>query len=337
MRQNRFDFLEISEDTPDQAPQEEVGPRLRPVAPERETRAGTRPVPQAPGRGRLALLETMGELGDDLGRFRWPLGLAIDHMENVYVADTMRNRIQKITPNNEAYGYCGPGNGVGEISKPSDVAVDNRMFIYILEMGNHRITKLSQDGTYLGTMGSRGNGYGRLSSPEALCLDFFNNILVADTDNNLIQKLDARGRYLEQYAFDEIDGILEPRGVWASQEGEIIVCDTGNGRLVHADRSGRVRGVFAGNETVPLRSPVSACRDTENNIWVVDTVHDCVAKFAPDGTFLTRVGPDLGSSGRLNDPRGIVFGPDGDFYVADTGNHRLLRFGYREQQPRRYY
>jgi len=170
MRRDRFDFLEIAE-APHAPAEEEL---LLPSVDDLPPQGATPTVRHHATGGRLALLETIGEAGQEIGRFSSPSGLCVDGADNLYVADTMRHRIQKITPQDEAYGYGGVGEGAGQFRMPSDVVVDPRSFIYVLEMGNHRITKLTQDGTYMCSIGGRGDGFGRFRSPEAVCMDRFN-------------------------------------------------------------------------------------------------------------------------------------------------------------------
>ena len=161
-------------------------------------------------------------------------------------------------------------------------------------------------------------------------------MFIADTGNGVVQKFDATGRYLEQYDFAEVEGVRAPAGVWVSPGGELLVCDPEVGYVIFADLRGRVQGVFAGDHTHRLGGPTAACRDPEGSLWIVDSGYCCILKYAPDGTFLAKLGPGLGPNGPLRDPTDIALAPDGDFYVSDTGNHRVLRFGYREAGWRGY-
>ena len=70
---------------------------------------------------------------------------------------------------------------------------------------------------------------------------------------------------------------------------------------------------------------------------MADTWNHRIQKFTGDGTFLTQWGGfiDLGNADEANDsdkgtkfygPRGVAIGPDGNLYVADTGNKRISIF-----------
>ncbi len=50
-------------------------------------------------------------------------------------------------------------------------------------------------------------------------------------------------------------------------------------------------------------------------------------KFSSDGTYLTQWGTSGRSEGQFDLPEGVATDADGNVYVADTFNHRLVRFG----------
>jgi DNA-binding beta-propeller fold protein YncE len=78
----------------------------------------------------------------------------------------------------------------------------------------------------------------------------------------------------------------------------------------------------------------------DGNLWVVDAGNDRFQILAPDGTFLETWGESGSAAGRFDFSAGsgdgsvrggwrrgdIAFAPDGSFFVADTGNHRIQKF-----------
>jgi hypothetical protein len=83
-----------------------------------------------------------------------------------------------------------------------------------------------------------------------------------------------------------------------------------------------------------FRRPTHAAADAAGNVFVADTGNHAVRlvradaartveTVAGDGTAGAEVGP--GTETRLRSPQGIAVAPDGTVYVADTGNHRILR------------
>jgi tripartite motif-containing protein 71 len=78
------------------------------------------------------LLIQWGSTGDDDGQFVYPRGLGVDSEGNVYVADTLNNRIQKFS--NDGV-FLDKWNSQSSI--PTDVAVDNDGNIYEAYYPNH--------------------------------------------------------------------------------------------------------------------------------------------------------------------------------------------------------
>jgi DNA-binding beta-propeller fold protein YncE len=80
--------------------------------------------------------------------------------------------------------------------------------------------------------------------------------------------------------------------------------------------------------------PAGLAIDPRGNLWVVDGGNDRFLIFAPDGTFLETWGTSGAADGEFNFfsashdwGRGdIAFDAAGNFYVADTGNHRVQKF-----------
>ena len=95
-----------------------------------------------------------GSFLDGIGtnaRFNYPGGLAVDSVGNVYVSDTVNNRIRKISSSGVVSTLAGSGNtgsfdGIGELSSfnyPVGLAVDSFGNVYVSDTQNHRIRKIT--------------------------------------------------------------------------------------------------------------------------------------------------------------------------------------------------
>ena len=82
-----------------------------------------------------------------------------------------------------------------------------------------------------------------------------------------------------------------------------------------------------------FNQPLGLTQDAAGNIYVADTGNHTIRRIAADGTVSTLAGlagtigaaDGTGAAARFNSPGAIAIGPDGDLYVADSGNHLVRR------------
>ena len=74
-------------------------------------------------------------------------GVAVDLAGNIYVADTLNNRIQIFdSVGNLLNNFGSLGAAIGFFSKPNDIDVDANGVIYVADSENHRIQMLNGAG-----------------------------------------------------------------------------------------------------------------------------------------------------------------------------------------------
>ncbi len=138
--------------------------------------------------------------------FSQPFGVAVDRLDNVFVADTANNVIRKITPDGVVSTFAGAvtatsgfANGIGtaaSFNSPSSVAVDSGGNVFVADTYNNAIRKITPAGvvsTLAGT-GQRSfdNGVGTVAGfnhPYGVAVDRLGNVFVADTGNYAIRKI----------------------------------------------------------------------------------------------------------------------------------------------------
>jgi sugar lactone lactonase YvrE len=133
---------------------------------------------------------TIGSSGSGDGQFNGPVGIAIDSANDLYVADSGNNRIQKFNSAGTfvtKWGTMGTGNG--EFNAPQGVAVDTVGTVYVGDTGNNRVQLFSNTGTFLEVCGSAGSGDGQFSGPADVASNSAGTFFyVADRDNFRVHK-----------------------------------------------------------------------------------------------------------------------------------------------------
>ena len=204
-------------------------------------------------------------------RFNYPIGLAVDSKNNVYILDTHNNAIRKMTPDGTVTTFAGNGtagyaNGKGRnamFDSPIGICIDMFDNLYIVDANNKAIRKITPDGTtstYLNTdfkgftdstiyysrkklsfaSSITNTGGGVAVSPDA------KKLYIADGGANVIFKVDVEKKYVT------------------------VIAGTGNPGW--RDGEGR-KAIF--------NSPVEIIADGQENIYICDYRNNCIRKIKP--------------------------------------------------------
>jgi uncharacterized protein (TIGR03663 family) len=133
-----------------------------------------------------------------------------------------------------------------------------------------------------------------------------------------------------------------PRDVAIAADGSIFAVDMRNARVQHYAADGTFIGQFSslGHGDGQLwregsRGPTGIAVGADGFVYVADTWNYRIQKFTPEGQFVAKwgtyvnlvTGTQAGERSGLYGPRGIAIGPEGDLYVTDTGNGRVVVYG----------
>ncbi len=198
-----------------------------------------------------------------------PLGVAVDALGNVYIADALNHRIRRIDILGVIETIAGSGDGVSEenftgdyggdagpatsalLARPDNVAVDDMGNVYIADTFNHRIRKVDASGiidTIAGTgeLGFGGDGgpavQAQLNYPGGVAVDGAGNVYIADAENHRIRVVDSTGviRTIAGTGEDGFGGdggpavqaqLNFPSGMALDDAGNVYIADTENHRI----------------------------------------------------------------------------------------------------------
>jgi tripartite motif-containing protein 71 len=133
-----------------------------------------------------------GIRGSDSNQFRNPYGIFVDVNLDLYVADSMNDRVQLFS-SGESYGITVAGsqspNPTITLDYPSVIVLDAEKYLFILDLVNHRIVRSGLNGfrCLIGCYG-KGSQSNQWSDPFSFSFDRSGNMFVADSSNHRIQK-----------------------------------------------------------------------------------------------------------------------------------------------------
>ena len=185
-------------------------------------------------------LGTWGVAGSEEGQLRGPSGIEFDAEDNLYVVDSLNDRVQEFTKRGEYIsGWGETGAGEGQFNRPWGITIDNAGDVYIASWGNHRVQKFSPSGEFVMSFG----GDGELLNPSGVAVDSDGDVYVTDWGNNRVQIFEADGTVITALYGDATQ--LSKAGVYnISRDAESMKKLRANeGIMEHLARFGRPIGI----------------------------------------------------------------------------------------------
>jgi uncharacterized protein (TIGR03437 family) len=284
-----------------------------------------------------------------------PAGMAADAHGNLYFADTVNNRIRRISPDGQitTVAGAGPAAFAGDggpatsafLNQPMGVTVDSSGNLFIADTGNNRVRSVTAQGI-IGTVAGNGNaGYfgdgsnalsAALHAPRAVAIDNNGTLYIADTldhrvrtvINGVIDIFAGRGQGFGGDGGNAVNALLNlPSSLAVDSGGNVYIADEANGRVRKVSPLGVITTVASG-----LADPRGVALDSAGNLYVTEAGQNDVRRIGADGSNTVIAGNGqccytndgaAATTASLNSPWGVAVGPNGNIYVADSGNNAI--------------
>jgi len=177
--------------------------------------------------------------------FLTPVGIAVDPMTNIFVADSDNAVVRKLTPSGTNWVVSTYATGLLD---PERVAVDRWGNVFVTDGNANAIDRVSPTGDAYtwagnGTSGSQdGTGTAaRFAGPAGIAVDILGNIYVADSGNATIRKITQNA---------VVTTLAGQAGVGGAVDGSLTNATFGNSQGIATDTSGNLYVADEANQTI---------------------------------------------------------------------------------------
>jgi DNA-binding beta-propeller fold protein YncE len=316
--------------------------------------AQSEPANQPPA-GEPRFLAEWGSEGSEPGEFHFPIGIAINKADEIFITDFYNDRMQKFSTDGKLLAVL-PVAGT-----PGGIAISDSGLIFLSHFAEKkreertadRISVYDPSGKFLREWGRTGSEDGEFDCPGGLAVSHDGRVYVADQTNRRVQVFDADGKlHFKWGEYGSKEGqfggrvsirsrVGGPQFVAFDSQGHLYTTEGSEGRIQkftaegkfllawgdNQDKPGSFGGVFTGfkDRKATLQGPVGICVDKHDRIWVT-SVGGRVQQFTSDGKFLRGFGNSGTEPGQFYAPHGLAFDSRGHLYVVDAFNHRIQKF-----------
>ena len=197
-------------------------------------------------------------------------------------------------------------SGGEELSPPSGLCLTSEGNILLTDDFNHRIQVYDPQFNLLFSFGEKGKEQGQLQYPKGITVDKDGNIFVADSWNHRIQKFNSKGIPLLSFGTcgDGLGELNEPYDILIDPSGVLIVVERYNHRIQFFDKDGKSLG-WVGQRGTTLEENLADLYETPFNLL---------------------------ASPLFEFPTSIAVDSCGNYFVTDSGNHRIRKFNNNWQE-----
>ena len=165
-----------------------------------------------------------------------PAGLAWDAgARQLYVLDSLRNRIAVFDGNGALLRNMGAGGGSGDgqFNHATHLSMDADGVLLVTDALNFRIQMLDREGRFVAKFGQAGTGAGDFAAPKGVAVDGADHYYVVDALCDVVQIFDKQGQLLLAFGGhgDQPGQFSLPAGIFISADDNVYVADAYNQRV----------------------------------------------------------------------------------------------------------
>ncbi|GAB4501631.1 MAG: hypothetical protein Fur0035_11740 [Anaerolineales bacterium] len=304
----------------------------------------------------VGTIGTTGVPGSDDAHFNYPIQVAFDSLNRLYVVDDGNFRVQRCESSapwtswvcSTFYGETGvQGSDLGHMSFSDGIGIDPSDNIFLADGGNERVLKCDTAAScavFVGETGIPGSDNAHFNYANDVAIDASGNVYVSDPDNFRVQKFNSAGVYQSTLGVTGVPyppnttHLNNPWGIAQAADGGFYVTENMGYRLIKLDTNGAQQwavgeaGVY-GNDNAHFGVwwgglEGSPAVDASGRVYVGDTPNDRVQIFNADGTYYNTLGTGSGTGNyQFGCPTDIAIRQNnGDIYVMDRCNQRIQVF-----------
>jgi len=198
-----------------------------------------------------------------------PVGVALGK-NGVFVSDAALKDVFEFSFQGEFVRRLGL-----DVGRPGGIAYCAKVgHLYVVDTSRHECLIVDEDGTRVGSFGTRGTGAGELNFPTHVTCSALLGVLISDTLNFRVSRFGMDGSFVRSFGKkgDAAGDFALPKGVAVDSEGHVYVADAQFENVQVFRDDGQLLMAFGEEGSAPgeFAIPGGLTIDRRDRIWVAD-------------------------------------------------------------------